>query len=225
MAFIHAQDPSVPTAINAHAGPPDNSDNSYADTEAQLAVANHVGFGMEAFGLGDAYLSSHGMECVDNWCNNFATYADAGVPLVLQNTIPLLQPTYALTTIVGNGKDALATAPGSDLYGGNSSWVQISGSSAAAYNGMFDVIGADASVFGFASTESVTGTGGTLLSPDYLPLSIPFAIGAHATAFEIYLCDLLYAYDPNPVAGLTCSSPPGPDSAKYAATLSAASGK
>ena len=49
--------------------------------------------------------------------------------------------------------------------------------------------------------------------------------GVSATAFEIYLCDLFYAYDPHPVAGEKCSTPPGPDSALYASTLSAVSGK
>ena len=210
MAWIHAQTPSVSVGINSHGGPPNGTDLSYANAEAQLAVASHVGFGIEAFGIGDSYLTSRGMPCIDNWCDNFATYADAGVPLVLQNTIAALQPSYAVTDIEGNGRYALATAPGSDLYGGNSAWVQISGSSSSVYDGTFNLLAADAATFALATTSTAAGTGGTLLTPDYLPISIPFAISAHATALELYLCDLLYAFDPNPVAGLTCSTPPGP---------------
>jgi hypothetical protein len=58
-----------------------------------------------------------------------------------------------------------------------------------------------------------------------LPATVPFGIAHHASAFEIYLCDLFYAFDPNPVTGSACSTPPGAYSTQYATTLSTVSGK
>jgi hypothetical protein len=224
VTWIHAQCPSVATEINTAAGPPADTDLSYADTQAQLAVANHVGIGMEALNIGDAYEFAQGKPCVDDWCANFETYAGAGVPLVLQTALPTTQPVYGISTISGDGQMATATcATPCNFY--RPGWVTVSGSSAPDLNGTFQVAAATATSFSYRSTSTGTGTGGTVLSTDYLPISVPFAVSEHATALEIYLCDLLYAFDPNPVAGLTCSNPPGPYSAKYATTITSADGK
>ena len=79
--------------------------------------------------------------------------------------------------------------------------------------------------FPWASPPTASGTGGRVIGPDYLPISVPFAVSEHATALEIYLYGLRYAFDPSPVAGLTCSTTPGPESAQDAKTLSDVSGK
>jgi hypothetical protein len=226
VSWIHSKDPSVGVLINTHSGPPADTDLTYADIEAQLAVANHVGIGMEAFGIGDAYEHAQGKPCTDDWCANFEQSAGAGVPLVLQNTLPTTQPSFSIASIDASGKTATATCTTAcNFYTGNSAWVQISGNSAADFNETFEVIGTTSTAFAFASTSSASGTGGTVLSPDYLPITVPFAVAEHATGLEIYLCDLLYAFDPHPVTGVSCSTPPGSYSAKYAATIRDVSGR
>jgi hypothetical protein len=226
VSFIHSRDPSIGALINTHAGPPADTDLTYADIEAQIALGNHVGVGMEALGIGDAYEHALGKPCVDDWCATFEQNAGAGVPLVLQSTVPTLQPSYSIASIEGNGKTATATCTTPcDFYTGNSAWVQISGNSAADFSATFEVSGATSTTFSFASTSSATGAGGTVLGPDYLPITVPFAVSEHATALELYMCDLLYAFDPEPVAGMKCSTPPGSDSAKYASTIREVSGK
>ncbi len=224
VSWIHAQNPSVPTEINSNAGPPADTDLTYSDIEAQLAIASHVGFGIEALSIGDPYELAQGKPCVDDWCKNFEMYAGAGLPLVLQTAIPTTQPVYAISGIEGDGHTATATCTTScDFY--RNAWVQITGNSAPDLNGTFAVTTTTANTFSFESTSTATGTGGTAINPDYLPVSIPFAVSGHATALEIYLCDLLYAFDPDPVLGMTCSTPPGSYSAKYADTVTAADGR
>jgi hypothetical protein len=223
ISWIQAQSPNVPVEINSHAGPPADTDLSYADVEAQLAVASHVGFGMENLSIGDPYELAQGKPCGEDWCKNFATYADAGLPLVLQTTIPTLQPEFTIGTISTDGHTATATCTGPcDFY--RNAWVQITGNSTAELNGTFIVTDATATSFSFASS-SASGSGGTAIGPDYLPTTVPFAVSERATALEFDMCDMFYAFDPNPVVGMTCSTPPGSDSAKYAAALTAADGK
>jgi hypothetical protein len=104
----------------------------------------------------------------------------------------------------GDGKTATATcATPCDFY--RNGWAQVTGNSDPALNGTFTVTTTTSTSFSYASTSTATGTGGTVINPDYLPISVPFAVSQHATALEIYLCDLLYAFDPDPVLGLTCS--------------------
>jgi hypothetical protein len=226
-SFLASQKSKLPTLINAHAGPPANSDMSYADEQAAIAISNGVGFGMEALSIGDPYRDSLAQDCTDDWCNNFETNASKGAPLVLQTTIPFVQPTVAITSIAGDGSNAVVTcASDCPSYSGSSAWVQISGNSNAAFNGTFQIVEPlSSTTFAIATKTNATGTGGSMLNPDYLPSTIPFAVKKHASAFEIYLCDLFYAFDPNTVAGETCSTPPGSDSALYASTISAVSGK
>jgi hypothetical protein len=219
--FIHAQHSKIPSLINAHVGPPANSDLSYADEEAQIAVANEMGFGMEALSIADPYQHALGKPCNDDWCAGFEANAKTGLPLVLQSTIPTTSPTFGITTISGDGKSATVTcATDCDFYTGNSGWVTVSGNSNAAFNGTFQIKSvASTSTFTFASTTNASGNGGSLENPDYLPTTIPFAVSEHASALEIYLCDLFYAFDPNAVANEKCSTPPGASSSLYAATL------
>jgi hypothetical protein len=227
IGFIHDQHGAFSSLINSHSGPPADTDVSYADDEANIALANGVGFGMEALSIGDAYQHSIGSPCNDDWCTNFESAASSGVPLVLQSTVPTTAPTYEITSISGDGTAATVTcATNCDLYTGNSAWVSISGSSEPSFNGAFLVRSVtSANSFAFASSTKATGTGGTLENPDYLPVTVPFGVSEHATAFEIYLCDLLYAFDPNAVVAERCSTPPGATSSLYASTLLAARGQ
>jgi hypothetical protein len=212
--------PVMKTLINAHAGPPSNSDLGFADSMVEIATASGVGFGMEALSIGDAYEDSLGKPCNDDWCKNFGAHAGTGVPLVLQSTIPTMQPTYA-ASIDGNGTEATATCgPSCDFYVGNSGWVTVSGSDPAGFDGTFLITGGEPNTaITFASKTSGKSSSATLEGPDYLPTTIPFAVKNHATALEIYLCDLFYAFDPNAVSGQNCSTPPGPQSNAYAAVL------
>jgi len=226
VSWIHAKDPSVGVLINSHSGPPADTDLTYADIEAELATSNHVGIGMEALGISDVYESSRGKPCNDDWCENFEQYAQAGVPLVLQTTQATLQPAFTISSIAASGGTAIANCTTvCDFYTGNSGWVQIIGNSVADFNGTFPVIGTTSTSFAFASPSNASGTGGTAIVPDDLATTVPFAVSEHTTALELYLCDLLYAFDPNPVTGSKCSTPPGSYSATYAATIQSVSGK
>ncbi|HTR52155.1 MAG TPA: hypothetical protein VMJ10_15685 [Kofleriaceae bacterium] len=214
---MHAAQPAVGVLINTHDGPPSNTDVSYADIEAQLAVGAGVGIGMESLGIGDAYEYAHGGTCNDDWCANFDN--TTGVPHVLQTTIPTLQPAFSVASITGNGTHAEVTCSGPcDFYTGNSGWVQVTGT--GAYDGTYQIAEVlSANSFAIASSTTATVTTGTIIGPDFLPVSAPFAAAHHATALEIYACDLFYAFDPNPVTGMNCSTPPGAYSAQYASLL------
>jgi len=217
-----------------------SQDISYADIEAGLAVQYGIGFGMEALDIGDPYNDANNLPCGDDWCANFDRYHNQNM-LYLQTVIPVTQPIYNLGSVTTNG-DGTATATPSvnnvsiaDFYL-NIPFL-ISGNSNSSLNGLFTTLStqqnSDPNInFSFTGTQS--GAGGTLMSPDYLPVNLPFAVQHHAKAFELFSCDLFYAFDTNPNGlpkGVKCNynSPGmqlnGANSPQYYSTISTISGK
>ncbi len=236
VATLAGAHPAIGLEINAHNGPPGETDFTLADAEGSAALAVGVGIGMESLSIADPAKLAAGNLCGDDWCGQFDR-APAHVPLVLQTTCPTVTQEYPLMSITGDGHLATATCVGNctaldsnqscggalDLYPGSSGWTEIHGS--GAYDGAYAVKVLSPTSFQFTSTITTAVTTGSARTPDFLPATVPFGIAHHASAFEIYLCDLFYAFDPNPVTGSVCSTPPGAYSTQYATTLSTVSGK
>jgi hypothetical protein len=233
-SFIASQKPSMSIVVSAIDGP--GNDVSYANEEALLAEKNGLGFGMESLALNDYELDALGMPCTQNWCENFERYAGNRTTLYLQTTPPALAPTFPLSSVSvskGSGTASctgtcqLANLPRASTHQ-DFGYIKLSGNSNGSLDGYFDFREALAGNAGFtfvASTgTSGMGMGGVVYTPDYLPTILPFAVQRHATALELNVCDLYYAFDPQPVPGKECG-PPGPYSSLYASTISGISGR
>ncbi len=227
-AFIASQKPSMPIVVSAIDGP--GNDVTYANTEAQLAEQNGLGFGMESLALNDYELNALGMPCTQNWCANFGRYAGNGTTLFLQTTPPALAPVFSLASVTADAGTGTATCTGpcqlANLPRASAhqdfGYIELSGNSDTSLDGYFSFREASPGNTGFtfaiANDISGTSTGGIVYTPDYSPIILPFAVQQHATALELNVCDLYYAFDPNTVAGLSCG-PPGSYSSLYASTI------
>jgi len=100
MAYQASLKPTMQLLANIHAvGTP--PDNSYADTEAALAVQDNMGFGNNGLQASDITNYAAGTECNADWCANFIKYV--GTTLPNGNGILLELQTLALTNPTGSG--------------------------------------------------------------------------------------------------------------------------
>lgn len=223
-SYVDTYNPgNVQVVINTHTGPPFLTDPTYADTEATLIAGltnttEELGFGMEALSVGDPYNYGLGQECTDDWCANFDKYYTDDLNLYLQTIIPNPEPTYGLTSVTLSGTTATATCSGSCISSngqlgkgltvdepiiitGN---LGVTGGSPGT-NGTFQI--ASTNLTGEQFTFSIAngcsgnsgnacggGSGGTIETGDYLPVTIPFAASRHTDTLEIYWCDWEFAF-------------------------------
>jgi hypothetical protein len=216
LKYIRSLNPQFKVVISTIDGP--NFDVSYADTEAQLAAANGIGMGTESLSMTDYYDYSNNLQCPNDWCANFASFAKSNLNFYLQTANPGSLPVFSLSKVSGNGNTATATCTQDCTLGlaGGLMMVQISGNSVSAFDAFVQPATNSGSVFTFPTTSKGTGNGGVVYSQDYLPQTLPFTVAAHANALEIYTCDLFYAFDPNSISACTA---PGSYSSQYASTL------
>ncbi len=101
--FVAQQNPQMTILEDLHAvGVPPNQDLGYADTEAQDAVNNSMGFGTNGLQQSDITNSASGQPCDSDWCALFAQYAGTtfnGKPITLSlQTLQWSDPTKAQAT-------------------------------------------------------------------------------------------------------------------------------
>jgi hypothetical protein len=235
VTFLKSLRASFPFDISAHDGPPSNgsapANVSYADSEAIVASANGVGFGMEAVSIGDAQAFATRAFPTSNtdWVHNFKTYA-APVhhlqmynPVVGSYTYPANQyfaPGYSVYNIAVdvtgiatiNCGTALALV---DCTPFSSEPVYVVGNSNPALNGIWATGTAcspcvcSASALQFCAPFTPTSTqyygDGTVWAPDYWPMVMPFAVQHNATTLEVNQCDLDYTFG---IFNLGAGTPP-----------------
>jgi hypothetical protein len=220
MPFLAGLHASFPWTVSSHFGPSAASgvpqeDYAYADAEALLAAQSGVGFGMQSLNVGDpqAYPAQVYPTSRQDWAANFRKYPNAPVHH-LQLNAPgtkywwpgYLIDTITVTTIAGvptatiTCKSVTSFTDCSPLAGQE---IYVSGNSNISLNGVWmvqctGVMGAcpsnqlqfDVS----SSTNTTTGNDGIVWSPNYWPITMPFALQIGATSLEVWECDLDYAF-------------------------------
>jgi hypothetical protein len=221
VTFLKGLNASFPFDISAHNGPPSSgtapSNVAYADSEAIVASANGVGFGMESVSINDpqAFAAGNFPTSKTDWVHNFKTYPApvhhlqmyqpgggsysnpqnsyfaAGYPFY-QISVGGAKPYTATISCGTDSADQVDCSPfaGEPVY--------ITGNANAAINGTWQASVAVASNQLQFPTNSLlggyTGSGGTVWSPNYWPMVMPFVVQHNATTVEVYECDLDYAF-------------------------------
>jgi hypothetical protein len=212
-SFLSSLGAGFPFTISAHTGPTSDSNNSYPDSAAIIASSNHVGFGMQSVNVGDPVEFAAGTYPTtrENWAHNFQAYA---APVHhLQTNDPgttNLWTGYAISSItVGTVYPYTATVTClqdcSWLYAQE---IYISGNSNPSLNGTWAVscttqalCGMDQLTFSTSlALSGFSGNNGTVWSPDYWPIVVPFATLRGASSIELWECSLDYAFDTDTTA-------------------------
>jgi hypothetical protein len=215
--FLKSLNASFPFTISAHNGPPNNAAVAYADSEAIIASANGVGFGMQSLSVSDSKTNAAGLgvnfpTSASDWVYNFKTYP---APVHhLQTFFPgstAHAAGYPISSFSVDATNKIVTivcyADCSPFAG---DFIYISGSPINAFNGVWQacpsgvttpcVSSGTSNVLEFnvpTSFPLATNTysvGGIVWAPDYWPIILPFAAQHGATTVELYECDLDYAF-------------------------------
>ncbi len=210
--FLQGLHASFPFDINAHGGPPAASNVAYADSEAIMSSANNIGFGMETLNVNDPLAYAQGTysqnpfpTSLSDWAHNFITYP---APVHHLQTFFPGSPTraagYLISTIAGGSTATINCVSDCSIFTSSQTPgypIYISGDSTANFNGITQALkcpgtGCPSGQLSFnpLDASAPNGTGGVVWAPDYLPIVVPFAVRQGATAFEIYECDLDYAF-------------------------------
>jgi len=221
MQFLTSLNASFPWDVSSHFGPSASSGNpqadyAYADAEALLAAQGGIGFGMQSLNIGDAqaYPVAVYPTSRQDWAANFRKYPNVPVHHLQLNApgSTYLSAGYSISTITvpascpGPCTEATITCTSSTSFSDCSPFsgqeIYISGNSNISLNGiwMVNCTGAMGACptnelqFNSNITGPVTGTGGTVWSPNYWPITMPFALQLGASSLEIWECDLDYAF-------------------------------
>ncbi len=219
ISFLKGLGASFPFDISAHEGPPFNNNTAYADSEAAIASANGVGFGMQSVNIGDtqAYVAQIFPTTREDWAHNFQVYP---APVHhLQMDAPgtkyfaegyAIDPSLGISISGGVGKSATincGTTPAGDCTPFSGALIYVSGNSNNALNGIWQVTcGAPAdpcptSPYGLTFTLLSDAScptaclGGNVYGPDYWPIAMAFAVQHSASFIEVWECSLDYAFD------------------------------
>jgi hypothetical protein len=213
VSFLKSLGASFPFDINAHNGPPPNSfgaaNVAYADSEAIVASANGVGFGMDSTSIDDGQQFATGIypTTPTDWAHNFKahpapvhhlqmyepgqTYFAAGYVIsYIMTTGPTGSP--ANTAIINCSYDCswFSGISGANIY--------VSGNSNPALNGVWPISCtsqcASNTLQFFSSVSANSYTGGIVWAPDYWPIVMPFAVQHNVSSIEVYECDLDFAF-------------------------------
>jgi hypothetical protein len=215
MNFLKSLNASFPWDVSSHVGPPQNTNTAYADSQAIIASANGIGFGMESVSVADTTLNAGNYPTTSaDWAYNFATYS---APVHhLQDFHPgapyqaARYPITSISVVAGGGNNlpntATITCPvdcgwyqnGPIYISGNTEFNsqnqnQIQFANACPNNTCL-ILTQLAFYTSAPTTNGSPYTGGTVWAPDYWPTVIPFATLQGATSFEVPQCDLDYAY-------------------------------
>jgi len=213
--FLSQQSWAFPIDTPSHEGPPDLTSIAYADTEALLASQNGLGFGMQAASVGD--LVTNATQYFPSSGANWAVHAREFpyVPVHHLQTMNPGNPTQAARFTIataGISSSGLVTCTlDCSVFCTAPPWVYISGTSNAAFNGIWEVSLAP-SACGMGTIQltgtlpSGTSNGGYVFSGAHLPLLLPFETqnchGSLATvcSAELWEETLDWAYGTNTVS-------------------------
>jgi len=236
MQFLAGVGATFPWDVSSHFGPDSSSGvppdaYAYADAEALLAAQSGIGFGMQSLNIGDPISSPLGVYPTSrqDWVANFQKYPNAPVHHLQLNDpgTTYFWPGYYINNItVTSGEATITCEPNSvnvlyDCSPFSGQEIFISGNSNILLNGtwMVNCTGAMGACLmnqlqfstaaSFMSTP--TGYGGIVWSPNYWPITMPFALQRGATSLELWECDLDYAFGqvttqpvPNETSGSGC---------------------
>jgi hypothetical protein len=235
VSFLKSLGASFPFDINAHDGPPPNSfgaaNVAYADSEAIVASANGVGFGMDSTSIYDGQQFATGIypTTPTDWAYNFRAhpapihhlqmfepgqqYLAAGYAITSPATIP---SGLGITITTGSPMNTATIRcvqdcswfSGPDIPGAN---IYVSGNSNPALNAVWQVTcSGQCSTNTLQFSTAVSGgsyAGGTVWAPDYWPIVMPFAVQHNVSSIEVYECDLDFTFGTFPLAGDPPSNP------------------
>lgn len=224
LTFLKGLGASFPFDISAHNGPPSDQNVAYSDSEASIASANGVGFGMESVSVGDSLSYAAGQysnlppyaTSSSDWVHNFKIYS---APVHhLQAFFPGANGIFAAGYAINNFsvdvpnkilKISCTVADCSPLATGGP--VYISGNTNSALNNIW--LGTcppstnippptclsstnllEIQMVSIPSGLTTNGSGGVVWAPDYWPIIMPLAVQSGATSIEVYECDLDYAF-------------------------------
>jgi hypothetical protein len=225
--FLKSLNASFPFDISAHNGPPSNgtapANVSYADSEAIVASANGVGFGMQSVSINDSKTFATGTAptTATDWAYNFKShpapvhhlqmYQPGGGSNSDQNShyFAARYPIYNIYVDTGGTATVnCGTGPSASVdcspYSGE--FIYVSGNGNPALNGIWSVncspCATNTLQFSAPIHTGQSYTGGMVWAPNYWPIVMPFAVQHNVSTIEVYECDLDYAYGSFP------SSPP-----------------
>ncbi len=209
--------PSTPCSSTTAAWrtrPPSNQNFAYPDGEAIMASANKIGFGMESVSITDTNPTPGQVPTSsEDWVYNFATYPapvhylqtyEPGGAVVL-NGPEFFAAGFLISSIsVVPGSPGTATITCSTMcnpYVGVP--IYIAGNSDPTLNGIWTANSTCVSCTAYqvqfpAPSSSVGVNNGTVWSPNYWPIVMPFVVRHGASAIEVYECDLDYAFGLGP---------------------------
>jgi len=223
VTFMKSLGASFPFDISAHNGPPSGVGGAlnvgYADSEAIIASTNGVGFGMQSVSINDGQQLAKGTYPTSptDWVYNFKAHPapvhhlqmyQPGGPSVGSTGNPsanYFAAGYPIDHITVSGTTATIYCPASptpvDCSPFSGEPIFVTGNSNPALNGLHLVTCSACPVNTLTFSTSVapnTYPGGTVWSPNYWPIVMPFAVQHKATTIEVYECDLDYAYGAYP---------------------------
>jgi len=212
VSFLQTLGASFPFAIGAHNGPPANTSVAYADSDAIMASANGVGFGMESVSIIDGAGIVPFPTSANDWAHSFKAYP---APVHYLQTFfpgfPTHAAGYVITSAstspsgtgitVSGGSATIACVGDCSIFTSTSSYpIYVSGASSPLLDGITPTtpcVGTcPAGYLSFTTTapNSTSYPGGDVWAPDYWPIVMPFAVRHDATVIEVYECDLDYAF-------------------------------
>jgi len=226
VTFLKSLGASFPFDISAHVGPPFNETLAYADSEAIVASANGVGFGLQAGSIGDSSAFAKGFfpSSSTDWAHNFKTYpapvhhiqtyepGDNSFAAGYAITSPTTSPSGPGITISGGTATVSCVTDCSWFSGLANLYIYVAGNSNPALNGIWLVscpAQCAANTLQFQTAVTAAGTGGAVWAPDYWPILMPFAVLQGVTSIEAYECDLDYAFGVQTTTWLTYPPSPG----------------
>lgn len=215
-SFLSSLNASFSWDTSSHFGPPFNQSLAYADAEATLAALNGVGFGQQALNVGDAMTLASGAypSGINDWIGNFSKYprtpvrhlqlaasgqgtwwpayqigASGASGIVISNVSGTLVAT--VNCVDGSGSPLTCPFAGGPIF--------ITGNANPSLNAGWNPCTGSVCSGGvqfIVPTGIATGTyyGGTLWSPSFWLVTMPFAVQHGATSIEIWECDLDYAF-------------------------------
>lgn len=219
--FIAAQKSNIPIVASAHNGVPFNSNWTFADSEAIIAVGDGFGIGMESLSIADPVTFAYGRAPTthDDWAENFNVFAGSPVVRFLQvawpgGAVPGTQAEeFPIANITVSGGTAVVSCSGNcNAFCGGP--VYISSNENASLNASWSAsaVNCSSGTVTFPANAVAAGTypGGSIYAADYLPITIPFAATHNATSIELHECTLDYAYGTQ-TSSYPCFGSPGPD--------------
>lgn len=207
VSFLTSLNASFPWTISSHKGPPSNASYAYVDAEATLAANGGVGFGEQALNVGDGPSLAVGTypTSLNDWVANFQKYPNAPVHHLQlnapgQGTWWSGYPISSITVAGGGAATLTCSGTGVNCSPFWGQFIFISGNGNPTLNNAWQASACtsctiDQVQFSVPLVTPGTYSGGSLFSPNFWPMTLPFAVQHGATSTELWECDLDYTYN------------------------------